>query len=215
MPYSYWPLFDLVVATRDLVLTPVTETDLARAADLLPPDVELDPAATRYELSDERLQRGIVTHQHYWTCYGTWNPLAWRLPFAVRRDGEYIGCQELEGTDFPTLRSVDSSSYLVGGARGHGLGKQMRQAVLALAFGPLGARAAVTSAWRDNDSSLGVSRALGYRPNGETLHRRGEDVDVMVHMRLTRADWLATGADEQVRISGFEPCHVLFGLVGG
>jgi hypothetical protein len=44
---------------------------------------------------------------------------------------------------------------------------------LALAFGPLQAQAAITSAWHDNHASLGVSRALGYRPNGESLHARG------------------------------------------
>ena len=40
----------------------------------------------------------------------------------------------------------------------------MRRAVLALAFGPLGAEAAITSAWPDNGASLGVSQSLGYLP---------------------------------------------------
>jgi RimJ/RimL family protein N-acetyltransferase len=90
----------------------------------------------------------------------------------------------------------------------------MRSAVLALAFGPLQALAAVTSAWHDNHASLGVSRALGYRPNGESLHARGDRVDVMQHMRLPRADWLASGSSERVLISGFEACRPLFGLPG-
>lgn len=214
MPHPYWPLFELSVATRDLVLSPMREADLATACDRLPPDVELDPAAFRPRIGDERRQRAIITHQHYWTCYGAWSPLAWKLPFAVRRDGEYVGCQELEANDFPTLRTIDSWSYLIAAARGLGLGKQMRQAVLALAFGPLGAMAAVTSAWHDNHASLGVSRALGYLPNGETLHRRGEDVDVMVHLRLTRADWLASAA-KHVSITGFDRCRPLFGLADG
>ena len=115
---------------------------------------------------------------------------------------------------FPTLRTVDSSSFLVTKARGRGLGKQMRAAVLALAFGPLEAVAAITSAWHDNHASLGVSRALGYRPNGESLHAHPGRVDVLRHMRLLRADWLASGTGDQVEITGFDACRPLFGLPG-
>ena len=103
---------------------------------------------------------------------------------------------------------------VIGWARGRGYGQQMRGAVLALAFGPLQAQAAITSAWHDNHASLGVSRALGYRPNGESLHARGERVDVMQHMRLRRADWLASGRGDHVAISGFDACRPLFGLPG-
>ena len=130
----------------------------------------------------------------------------------VRAGEEILGVQELEGNDFPTLRTVDTSSFLIPAARGRGHGQQMRRAVLALAFGPLRAQAAITSAWHDNHASLGVSRALRYRPNGESRHARGNGVDVMRHMRLPRADWLASGAGEHVRISGLEPCLPLFGL---
>jgi RimJ/RimL family protein N-acetyltransferase len=84
--------------------------------------------------------------------------------------------------------------------------------VLALAFGPMEAAAAITSAWHDNHASLGVSRALGYRPNGETLHPREERADVMVHLRLPRSDWLAGGLSQDIEISGFDPCRFLFGL---
>ena len=98
------------------------------------------------------------------------------------------------------------------GCHGRGYGKQMRTAVLALAFGPPEAEAAITSAWHDNHASLGVSRALGYRPNGESLQSRPGKVDVMKHMRLLRADWLATGIGADVEITGFDPCWPLFGL---
>jgi hypothetical protein len=74
------------------------------------------------------------------------------------------------------------------------------------------AAAAITSAWHDNHASLGVSRALGYRPNGETLHAREDRADVMVHLRLKRSDWLAGDLGSDIEISGFEPCRFLFGL---
>ena len=121
------------------------------------------------------MNRGIVIHQSYWKAYGTWHPESWRLSFAVLVDDEFVGAQELEGNDFPRLRTVDSASFLANAVRGRGIGKQMRRAVLGLAFGPMGAQAAITSAWHDNHASLGVSRALGYRPNGETFDRRGTE----------------------------------------
>lgn len=209
--HRYWPLFDLRLTTADLELRPMTETDQLAVADVLPADVELDPAATTYGL-DQRTGRGIVAHQDYWKAYGSWRPDAWRLKFAVMVASEVVGAQELEAKDFPTLRTVETASFLVPGFRGRGLGKQMRAAVLQLAFGPLEAQAAVTEAWHDNHASLGVSRALGYRPNGESLHRRGEGVDTMVGMRLRRADWVTSGSGAQVEISDFESCRPLFGL---
>jgi RimJ/RimL family protein N-acetyltransferase len=211
--YRYWPLFDLRLSTPDLTLRPMAEADLAAIADLLPEDVEMDPAQHAYEFGDSRLSRGIQSHQFYWGAYGTWCPRAWRLGFVVRsRAGEILGVQELEGNDFLTLRTVDSSSFLIPAVRGRGYGKQMRTAVLALAFGPLEAGAAITSAWHDNHASLGVSRALGYQPNGESLHSHPGKVDVMKHMRLLRADWLASGIGADVEITGFGACRPLFGL---
>jgi RimJ/RimL family protein N-acetyltransferase len=213
---KYWPVLDIRLGIGDLELSPMTEADLGPLADLLPDDLELDPAATTYAgqtaLLTDRIARGTVVHQGYWKAYGTWSPEAWRLSFVVRQGGAFIGVQELEGNDFARLRTLDSSSFLVVAARGQGLGQQMRQAVLALGFGPLGAQAAVTEAWHDNHASLGVSRALGYLPNGEALHRRGDGTDTMVHLRLTRADWVASGRADAVEISGVERALPYFGV---
>lgn len=159
----------------------MAEADLAAIADLLPDDAEQDPGAAAYDFGDVRISRGIVSHQDYWTTYGTWRPCAWRLGFVVRVAGEIVGAQELEGNDFLTLLTVDTFSFLIPAVRGRGYGKQMRAAVLALAFGPLHAQAPVTYAWHDNHASLGVSCALGYRPNGESLHAHGGHVGAMKH----------------------------------
>jgi RimJ/RimL family protein N-acetyltransferase len=211
----YWPLFDLRLTSPDLALRPMTEADLGPLADLLPADVEQDPQAGTFTVADDRVRRGMVTHQGYWKSLGTWRPESWRLSFLVTAAGQVIGVQDLEGDDFPVLRTVDSSSYLVASARGRGYGQQMRRAVLALAFGPMRAEAAITSAWHDNHASLGVSRALGYRPNGESLHSHPGRVDTLLHLRLKRAEWLASDAGAGIGISGFEPCRPLFGLTAG
>jgi RimJ/RimL family protein N-acetyltransferase len=206
-----WPLFALRLTTPDLTLRPMTEADLPLLAELYPADVEQDPATTRYPGLDEGANRASGVFQTYWRYYGTWSPTAWRLNFVVHAGGSVVGVQELEGNDFPMLRTVDSSSWLVESARGRGLGKQMRGAVLTLAFGELAAEAAITSAWHDNHASLGVSRSLGYEPNGVELMRRGDGVDRLEHLRLRRSSWLARGAEDVV-VSGFGPCRAYFGL---
>jgi RimJ/RimL family protein N-acetyltransferase len=212
MAVSYWPLFGLRLTNGDVELRPMTEADLAALADIVPDDLEMEPTATSYPGLAEGLGSGIRLHQQYWKAYGTWRPESWRLMFVVRRAGQRLGVQALEGDDFVRLRTVDSFSWLVPDARGRGLGRLMREAVLALAFGPLEAQAAVTSAWHDNHASLKVSRALGYRPNGEVLQARGDGADWMVHMRLLREDWISAGRGAGVEVHGFEPCRPLFGL---
>ncbi len=104
--------------------SPMAEADLAAVAGLLPDDLEQDPAATTFAIGDERISRGIVSCQHYWKAYGLWHPGAWRLNFVVSAAGHIIGVQELEGNDFPVLRTVDTSSFLVPPARGRGYGSR-------------------------------------------------------------------------------------------
>ena len=211
MTHAYWPLLDLRLRTGDLELAPLVEADLAEVVRLMPADLELNPTATRFAV-DDRTHRGVVLHQEYWRSYGTWTTQAWRFHLAVRRDGVLLGLQELEGNEFPTLRTVDTSSWLVESARGAGIGKAMRRAVLALAFDHLGAQAAITSAWHDNHASLGVSRSLGYRPNGESLLARGDGVDTLVHLRMTLDDWRSAGGAPDVTATGVPEALPLFGL---
>jgi len=205
-------MFDIRLSTRDLELRHLSEADLPILAAIVPEDVELDPSSTTYEGLDRARNRGVVTHQDYWRMLGRWRPESWALSFGVFRDGELVGAQNLEGDDFAVLRTVDTSSFLSPAVRGQGIGKLMRAAVLSLAFGPLGARFAITSAWTDNHASLGVSRALGYADNGITAHRRGDAAGEMAHMRLTREAWMSTPWREQVAVSGVEECLAYFGL---
>ena len=195
-----WPLPGLRLRHAGLLLRPTTEADLPSVVAALPDDVDLDPTLPA--------DRATAVHQGYWRAMGSWSPDAWVLSLLVLRGDELVGVQTLEGTDFPLLRTVDTASWLVPSARGQGVGKAMRAAVLSLAFGSLGAEAAVTSALASNASSLGVSRSLGYRPNGEHFFRSGDRRDVLVHLRMLRAEW--SGAP--VEVDGFEDCRGLFGL---
>lgn len=212
MSHPYWPMFDVVLTTPDLELRHLREADLPTLAAVLPEDAEQDPSATTYDGLEPSRSRGVVVHQEYWRSRGTWRRESWALSFGVFLDGELVGNQGLEGDDFAALRTVDSHSFLAPHVRGRGLGKQARAAVLALAFGPLGARFAITSAWSDNHASLGVSRAMGYVDNGVTLQRRDGEAATMAHLRLDRERWLACEWPERVAVSGVEDCLPFFGL---
>ena len=205
-------MFDIRLTTPDLELRHLREADLGELAAIFPQDVELDPSSTTYDGLDPTWNRRVGVYQTYWQGRAGWRPESWALSFGIFLDGQLVGYQGLEGEDFSTLRTVDSSSFLTSAVRGRGLGKQMRAAVLTLAFGPLGARFAITSAWSDNHASLGVSRAIGYVENGVTTDRRDDVAGEMAHLRLTRERWMASDWPEQVTVTGVAECMVFFGL---
>ena len=206
-----WPLHGIRLHTADLDLTVMTEADLPTLWGLLPDDLELNPHATTYAGLDVPANRRAVLAQGYWRALGMWSPDDWALPFVVRSAGAVVGAQWLEGPDWRSDRTVDSSSWLVAGARGRGLGRQMRAAVLALAFGPLGAESAISSAVVDNAPSLGVSRSLGYHDTHRSvLEHSGQTLQ---HVRLDRATWDASGRSRHVVVEGVDPALPLFGLV--
>jgi RimJ/RimL family protein N-acetyltransferase len=111
----------------------------------------------------------------------------WRLELITFRDGEPIGSQGVGADNFAAEREVFTGSWLGRGWQGQGLGTEQRAAVLTLAFDGLGARGAVSAAWEENHSSLGVSRKLGYVETGTRLaHPRGDPVPHTV-LRLEAA----------------------------
>jgi RimJ/RimL family protein N-acetyltransferase len=197
-----WPLHDLVLTTPDLVLRGMTEADAVALAEDVPADVTWDPSVPDV---------GHRVEQAYWRHMGQWRHDNWVLPFTVLRDGVPVGVQALESKDFAVRRVVDSYSWLLTSARGQGVGKQMRTAVLELAFRGLGAAYAISEAYADNAASLGVSRALGYVANGFGVEKRddGSGPVRMEHVVLAAADWQPQWP---VQIGGLEPCLPLFGL---
>jgi len=194
-----WPLQSLMLTTPDLVLRGMSETDALALSHLVPPDLEADPRLAH-------LSAGADVLQAYWRNVGLWQPSDWVLPFVVLQDGQPVGLQGLEGKDFAVRRTVDSHSWLLASARGRGWGKQMRAAVLSLAFDHLDAAYAVTEAWEDNAASLGVSRSLGYVDNGVDVHPGPR---VMRRMLLEGSGW---SSPVPVEVTGLTPCLPFFGL---
>jgi RimJ/RimL family protein N-acetyltransferase len=199
-----WPFFDLRITSGDVLLRGATDGDLPALLEALPDDLELDPRLERFATLPEARDRERRFVAGLWRHRGQWSPSSWCLDLVVEHRGRVVGIQSLEGDDFPTLRTVDSASWLTPGARGRGVGTAMRAGVLALAFDHLGADAAVTSAVRSNAASLGVSRRLGYVDNGVgRVHGAAGPVDLQ-YLRLSRGAWRASGVT--ARISGVEAC---------
>lgn len=212
-PSPYWPLDDLVLAVGELVLRPVVDADLDLLGDLLPADLEMNPATPRPFAVVETVARAVALRQEHWRARGAWTPDDWTLDLAVRQGDRLIGVQDLEAKDFRVLRTVETASWLGAEFRGRGLGKLARHAVLSLAFAGLEAETALTEAWSDNAASLGVSRSLGYRPNGSVRHRRGDVASEMPRLRLDRAGW-DRSERPAVEITGLAGCRSWF-IAGG
>ena len=198
-------LFDLRLRTAQLELRLPSDDELFELAQRAPADLETDPAWPG--------PVDTFVLQWFWRALGTWKTEQWRLPLAVWINGSPspVGFQELEAENFAVLRTVESSSWLVHEVRGRGLGKEMRAAVLALAFDGLGAEVATSGAWDTNEASLGVSAALGYVDNGWQRHERpGEgEAGVMRRVVLERGNW--DGARWPTTIEGLDGCRSWFG----
>lgn len=130
-----WPLFDLRIRTPELTLRLVRENDLAHLAATLPDDYEHDPHAEMLPGLDLQQHRTRLVYQGYWRSLGTWSSESWCLDLAVVYQGSVVGVQSLEAPDFPTLRTVESGSWLDKSVRGRGIGAAMRRAALAPARG--------------------------------------------------------------------------------
>ena len=211
---KHWPLFELRVRTPQLELRYPDDETAAALADRAAHGVH-DPDTMPFampwtDVKPPELQRNSM--QYVWRTRADWTADAWDLPMAVWVEGEPVGVQGMMAKHFKLRRSFETGSWLARSVQGRGIGKEMRAAMLHLGFAGLGADWAHTAAWHDNEPSLGVTRALGYTPNGETVDvRRNETGETMLAFRMSRADWQARQRDDIV-IENLEPCLPLFGL---
>lgn len=138
-----------------------------------------------------------------------WSPEDWTLNLIVWHGGTLVGTQGIGGVHFSQQRSVATGSWLGLEHQRHGIGTEMRAAVLELAFRELGAEVAASAWLEGNDASRRVSEKLGYRETGLRTERP-RDVAVVAHeVELRRGDW---SPSVRVEIEGFEPCLPLFGV---
>jgi RimJ/RimL family protein N-acetyltransferase len=208
-----WPLYDLRLTTGDLELRYPLEAELPAFADIIegglhPPD-EMPFGIAWTDLPPAR--RNLESYQWWMGSRARWAADDWTLTFGVWEAGAPVGFQDLRGPQFPVHRTVATGSWLGRAFQGRGIGKRMRQAVLALAFDHLGAQVAETEAFIDNPASNKVSLGVGYEPNGYgQLAPRGVPRETQ-RFRLTLDGWRARPRPEVV-VEGLETCWDMFGL---
>jgi RimJ/RimL family protein N-acetyltransferase len=218
MPHPLWPLYDLRLRTADpsvgsLELRVPLEAELPAFVEVAsrgihPPD-EM-PFGIPWTDEPSPL-RERMSYQFYMSTRASWSADHWILTCGVWLDGEPVGFQDLRGDEFPKYRTVATGSWLGIAYQGRGVGKLMRQAVLALAFDHLGAQLAETEAFTDNPASNRVSLGVGYEPNGfGRLAPRGVMRETQ-RFRLTLEGWRARPRPV-VTVDGLDSSLAMFGL---
>ena len=207
-----WPLFGVRVRTPILEIRLPTDDDLPGLVDEIVAGVH-DPAIMPFtkEWTDVASPlRERESLQWWWRQRAEWKPGKWIFTGPVFVGGNPIGVQDVGAESFAALRTVETGSWLGLRHQGRGIGKEMRSAVLHLAFAGLGAVEAYSGAWHDNPHSLGVSKALGYEQNGESLALRRGVPERQIRLRLTRDRWEASRRGD-IEVEGLDPCLELFG----
>lgn len=210
MPHPIWPLFDLVVRTPRLELRYPNDEDLLELAQVAARgihDPSWMPLGGWTDVKGPELERNVMKYQ--WKARGDWSPDNWSFPGVVVVDGKVVGVQGMHATEFAKLRSVGTGSWIGLEFQGHGIGREMRAAVLHLAFAGLDAVEALSGYWHDNEPSRRVSAGLGYQWNGDDRQLRRGEPDTQVNVRLTRRDWEQVRRDD-ISIEGLDGCIEFF-----
>ena len=212
MAHPYWPLYDLVVRTPRLELRLPNEDELVALAALAGEGIHDPgwmPLAGWTDQPSPQLERGVL-HWH-WGRRADWMPTSWNYNPVAIVDGEVAGTQSLYANDFAALRVVNTGSWLGRRFQGAGLGKEMRAAIVHLAFAGLDALEARSGFWHDNEPSRRVSESLGYEVVGERWVLRRGVRDKELEARLRREVWEPRRRDD-ITIEGLdESCLELFG----
>ena len=213
MGHRFWPLLDLAVRTPRLELRYPDEALLFQLAELAtgpihPP--EMMPFSVPWS-DAEPDARARSTIQFHWSNRANWSADNWHCGLVAIADGTVIGTQGIGGKAFGTTKTVSTGSWIGMDHQGQGFGKEMRQAVVHLAFAGLGAERCESGAFEDNASSLGVSRSLGYVDNGDEVIARRDTSGRIIRLVLTRAAWEPRRRDD-ITMDGVEGCLEMFGV---
>jgi RimJ/RimL family protein N-acetyltransferase len=210
---SHWPLYGLRLRTPRLELRLPGLEELNALAGLAAEGVH-DPGWMPFGVpwtDAPPAERARSVMQFHWRTLAGWTPQDWTLQLVVFLGGAVTGTQGLTARDFAIVRSVSTGSWLGRRYQGQGIGTEMRAAVLHLAFAGLGAQAATTSVLTGNAASGGVSRRLGYEPNGLVRTRVRDALGHEQKFALSQDRWNQCRTIP-VEIDGLAPCLPHFGL---
>lgn len=203
-----WPLACLQVLTPRLTLRYVTDELAAELATLAARGIH-DPATMPFsepwtDVPSPELERNCL--RYYWRNRAETSPERWNLDLAVVAGESVVGSCSIHAEDFPHRRSLMTGSWLGRAYQGHGLGREMRQALLHLIFAGFDADVAVTRAWHDNAASLGVTRSLPYTETGTVTDLRRDCPDTMIEFAMVPGQWAGIRRSD-IRLAGIEPAR--------
>jgi RimJ/RimL family protein N-acetyltransferase len=214
MGHPHWPLWDIRIRTPRLELRTMREQEMADLVAVVDAGVH-DPATMPFltPFTDvENPTRTRDSYRFWFRNWAEWSADEWHLPFAVYEHGRCVGTQAVQAARFPLLRTVSTGSFLGRDHQGRGIGREMRAAVLHLAFDGLGAERAVTEAFTDNVASQRVTESLGYTENGTDVVPRRDGTGVVRRYVLPRDDWAAHRRDDVVVEGLSDEALDMFGL---
>lgn len=188
---TIFPPFGLRISCGSLVISPITVDDILPLVEVASAGVAKDgrPNPFRYNWTAKPLDElGTSMAQFYWSTWGTFAKENWSLLFAVRFEGQVVGCQDLMARNFALTRTAETGSWLGDVHQGKGIGTLMRQVACAFAFDELGAVEVRSAAWVDNPSSRRVSEKVGYKAFDEVLLNRDGEAVAEVQFKLAPGD---------------------------
>lgn len=157
---------------------------------------------------DEELPTNLA--QYHWRQRSGFRPSEWSLELAVFDDGHLVGCQGIGTREFLVTRTGETGSWLGQAHQRRGIGTRMRRAMCALAFDHLGFTEITSGAFIDNPASLAVSRKVGYRPDGITRLKRGDELALNRRLVLTPEEFVR--GPDPVEVDGADALRRFIGL---
>lgn len=207
-----FPVLDLRVTAGDLELRGISDDDIvvlgALAAKGIHSPDRMPFSFPWTDVTPEELPLNFA--QYHWRTRADFSPSSWVLNLGVWWQGELVGVQGVNTSNFVVRRTGETGSWLGAGHQGQGLGTVMRQVMCALLFDHLAFTEVTSGAFVDNPASLAVSRKVGYCVNGtERYERRGELAE-MTMLALRPEDLVRP--DVPVEVSGADRVRRLIGV---
>lgn len=215
-----WPLFGLRVVTSTIELRVPNDAELATLCELAAAGIH-PPETMPFSVpwtghSSPEFERNFL--QHHWRSRADFAHDQFDLHFAVVVDGALVGLQSLHrrkstngaSSEAPAERSCETGSWLGLAHQGRGIGKAMRSAAVAFAFGYLDAEVITSGAFADNTASQRVSIATGYElVRTNMILRQGVDA-AHLQFELSRDRWKRTPVRDGITVTGWEACRSMF-----
>ena len=208
-----FPPLGLTLTAGPLVMRGISDEILPELADLARRGIHDPDEMPFYVPWTDALRADLArnTAAYHWRSRAEFSPSQWGLHLAVIHDGQLVGVQGFETSDYLVTRTGETGSWLGREFQGRGIGTAMRQVICAFAFDHLDAEEVTSGAFLDNPASLAVSRKVGYRPNGvRRLKRRAGELALNQSLVLTRGDFVR--GTHPVAVEGLAPFRSFVGL---